>query len=67
MDRVYLTRVYTDVKCDVFLQPENFLDSFEKLEEVGDKENFNVEFNTMQKDEKSGVEYCFEVYQKNNQ
>lgn len=65
LDRIYLTRVYTDVKCDVFMQPEDFLESFKKVEDVeNDKENFNVEFNTMQKDEKSGLEYCFEVYQK---
>lgn len=65
LDKIYLTQVYTDAKCDVFMQPRNFLDSFRKVQDVGDdKENYNVEFNVMQKDEKSGLEYCFEVYQK---
>ena len=64
MDRVYLTRVYSDVKCDVHLEPENFLDTFKKLDEIEDKENFNVEFNTVQTDEKSHLDYMFEIYEK---
>lgn len=61
LDKLYLTRVYTDVKCDVFLQPSDFLDSFDKLEQV---DLANLEFNRMHKDEKSQIEYCFEAYQK---
>ena len=61
LDKLYLTRVYTDVQCDVFLQPNNCLDSFDKIEYV---EISNLEFNKLQKDEKTGVEYCFEAYQK---
>ncbi len=65
LDRLYLTRVYSDVKCDVFLEPESFLDGFSLVAENGeDKENFGVEFNRMQRDEKSQIEYCFEVYEK---
>ena len=65
LDRLYLTRVYSDVKCDVFLEPESFLDGFRLVAENGeDKENFGVEFNRMQRDEKSQIEYCFEVYEK---
>ena len=61
LDKLYLTRVYTDVKCDVFLEPSDFLDSFDKIEHV---DSANLEFNRMHKDEKSKIEYCFETYQK---
>jgi dihydrofolate reductase len=64
LHRLYLTRVFADVECDTFLEPENFLDSFAKLDDVPDKDNFNVEFNTIQT-EKTGLQYVFEIYVKN--
>jgi len=65
LDKLYLTRVFTDVKCDVFLQPENFLDGFRLVHnETEDKENLGFEMNKIQKDEKSQIEYCFEIYEK---
>ena len=67
LDRIYLTRVFDNVECDVFMEPANFLDSFAKLDQVEDAQNFNVEFNTVIKDETSNLEYCFEVYQKQKQ
>ena len=39
------------------MEPENFLDSFAKLDQVEDAQNFNVEFNTVIKDETSNLEY----------
>ena len=61
LHRIYLTRVFSDVKCDVFMEPENFLQSFQKLDHIVDKENFNVEFNTNLRE--ADLEYCFEVYE----
>ena len=67
LHRIYLTRVYSEVECDTFLEPENFLDSFDKLVEIEDKDNFNVEFNTMladtNKSDNSELKYSFEIYQ----
>ena len=64
LDRIYLTRIFSDIKCDVFMEPSNFLESFKKVVDISNKENFLVEFNTKVKDEKSGLEYTFEIYEK---
>ena len=64
LHRIYLTRVYSETKCDVFMEPENFLDYFKKLEVISDKENFNVEFNRMITEPSNKLDYCFEVYEK---
>ena len=68
--RIYLTRVYSEVECDTFLEPENFLDSFVKLTEIKDKDNFNVEFNTIiteiSKNDGSELKYCFEIYERSD-
>lgn len=64
LDRIYLTRVFSDIKCDVMMEPEDFLGSFKKVENISDKKNFIVEFNSKMKDEKSGLEYTFEIYEK---
>jgi dihydrofolate reductase len=64
LKRIYLTRVFTDVDCDTFMEPANFLDSFEKLNEIEDKENFNVDFNEIQSDAGSNMQYIFEIYEK---
>lgn len=62
MDRIYLTRVFSDVQCDTFLQPANFLDKFRKLDVVPDKENYTVEFNKMLNE--NNLDIIFEVYEK---
>lgn len=69
LDKIYLTRVYSsETECDVFLQPENFLDSFEKLTDVNElNEHFDTEFNAMLAEPANNLEYIFEVYQKRNQ
>ncbi len=64
LKRIYLTRVFTDVECDTFMEPADFLESFKKLEEIEDKATFNVEFNEMQSDASSDLKYLFEVYEK---
>jgi hypothetical protein len=48
------------------MEPENFLDSFDKLTDVPeeDKKNYNVEFNTVQTEPSNNIEYCFEIYEK---
>ena len=65
-----MTRVFSEVECDTFLEPENFLDPFVKLTEIKDKDNFNVEFNTIitevSKNEGQELKYCFEIYEKSN-
>jgi dihydrofolate reductase len=68
--RIYLTRVFSTVECDTFMEPQNFLESFVKLTDIADKNNFNVEFNTIiteaPKNEGGDLKYCFEIYEKSN-
>lgn len=64
LKRLYLTRVFNDIECDTFLEPENFLDSFEKLENIEDQKNFNVDFNALQTEPSNGLQYTFEIYEK---
>jgi dihydrofolate reductase len=64
LHRIYLTRVYSETKCDVHMEPDNFLDSFRKIDDIVDKENFSVEFNTIQKEPLNNLEYTFEIYEK---
>ena len=62
LDRLYLTHIYKDFECDVFLQPENFLDSFEKIENFKD---FNVEGFEIDKlitEPTNNIQYRFLVY-----
>lgn len=64
LDKIYLTRVYSDdTECDVFLEPANYLDSFDKINDFGDN-IYEAEFNTLIKEPGNNLEYCFEVYQK---
>ena len=52
------------------MEPQSFLDSFVKLTDIKDKDNFNVEFNTIiteaPKNEDGELKYCFEIYEKSN-
>jgi dihydrofolate reductase len=66
LHRIYLTRVFSsDSQCDVFLEPANFLESFEKLTSETTKENiFDAEFNVIHNDPSNNLEYVFEVYEK---
>jgi dihydrofolate reductase len=64
-NRLYLTRVYLDVKCDTFLQPPNFLESFKRVTEIDEKNDENLKGFEINKIEKEGeIEYCFEIYEK---
>jgi dihydrofolate reductase len=69
LKRIYLTRVYSDIECDTFMEPDDFLDSFKLLEtdEITDKDHFNVEFNTTQVEKSSNLEYKFEIYEKKSE
>lgn len=64
MSRIYLTRVFAgdELKCDTFMEPANFLDSYVKLDDVPGKENFNVEFNKPIVE--NNLEHIYEVYEK---
>ena len=66
LHRIYLTRVFSsDTQCDVFLEPANFLESFEKIMHNTLNENiFDAEFNVPHKDPANNLEYVFEVYEK---
>jgi len=52
------------------MEPQSFLESFVKLTDIADKNNFNVEFNTIiteaPKNEGGDLKYCFEIYEKSN-
>ena len=63
MSRIYLTRVFFDCQCDTFMEPENFLDHYRKLEDVPHgKENFAVEFNKTLTE--NNIDFVFEVYER---
>lgn len=66
LDRIYLTRVYsTDTQCDVFMEPANFLDSFEKLTTDSLAGNiYEAQFNVTIQEPANDLEYVFEVYKK---
>jgi dihydrofolate reductase len=67
LDKIYLTRVFSsesDTKCDVFLEPANFLDNFKKLENNLQDNIFEAEFNRMHKEPANNLEYVFEVYER---
>lgn len=61
-DRLYLTHVYGDFKCDRFLEPENFLDLFENLENFGDYSTRGYNIGALNTCSKSGTQYRFRVY-----
>ena len=68
-DKFYLTRIFKYFECDVVMKPKNFLSEFfNKVEDrniLEEKEKlFRVEYNKIIKDEKSGVEFIFEIYVK---
>ena len=67
--KFYLTRIFKYFECDVMMKPKNFLSEFfNKVEDrniLEEKEKlFRVEYNKIIKDEKSGVEFIFEIYVK---
>ncbi|CAF0729038.1 unnamed protein product [Brachionus calyciflorus] len=64
LNRIYLTRVFSDIECDTFMEPENFLDNFKKLDLFEDEENVGAEFNKMQTENANNLNYIFEVYEK---
>ncbi len=68
-DRLYLTRVFADVECDVFM-PAGFLDSFEKVDNLGDHEDEpertkGFEVNTTLVD--NNIQFVFEIYTRKRQ
>ena len=63
--RLYLTRIFGDFKCDVFLEPANFLDGFTKVESeslLNEMVLYECEYNERKRDSTNGIEYVFEVY-----
>ena len=67
LNRIYLTRVFSDIECDTFMQPENFLDNFTKLENPDcNTENLNFEFNTIQSEPSNNINFIFEIYERNS-
>ena len=69
-NQLFLTRVFgEELSCDVFIQPKNFLDQFEKLENadlVEETKLYECDYNLLKKDPLCGLEYIFEVYRKKN-
>lgn len=67
LDHLYLTHVYKHFECDVFLQPENFLESFDKIENFHDFSVEGYEIDKLLVDPDSQVSYRFVVYRRKNQ
>lgn len=68
LKRLYLTRVFGDFDCDVFIQPEDFLNNFKKLtnnELIKETSVYRCDYNKIRRDSDTGIEYIFEVYEKN--
>ena len=64
LHRIYLTRIFNDIECDTFMEPEDFLDSFRKLTDIEDPGKFIVEFNTVELEPKSNLKYSFEIWER---
>ena len=64
--RLYLTRIFKTFNCDTFLKPDNFLSGLKRVECPDElrKESikYNCDYNVIKKDEASGVEFIFEIY-----
>jgi dihydrofolate reductase len=65
-DRLYLTRVFADVECDVFM-PKGFLDKFEKIDETQVDElelerTKGFDLNKVLVD--NNVEFTFEIFKR---
>lgn len=66
-ERFYLTRVLENFECDVYMEPENFLSFFRKLDssELEEEEKlYDCEYNKLITEPSNGVRYIFEVYEK---
>jgi dihydrofolate reductase len=66
-NKLFLTRVFGDIDCDVFIKPSNFLDNFTRLENSQINEEtklYKCEYNLLKKDPKNSLEYIFEIYVK---
>lgn len=64
--RLYLTRIFDSFDCDVFLEPENFLDNFRPLNqtELTEAEHlYKVKYNRDFIQASNGVKYRFEAYE----
>jgi len=67
LKKLFLTRVFGSFECDVFLEPEDFLKGFTKVESDSlqqETQAYECEYNVMKRDPVSAIEYIFEVYQK---
>ena len=64
--RFFLTRILADFnECNIFIEPKNFLQSFRKLKDdelVDQSKLFECDYN--HKHIENGVEYIFEVYER---
>ena len=68
-DKFYITRIFKHFDCDTMIKPSNFLSEyFNKIEDVKIlKENeilFGVKYNLIRNDDRTNVEYIFEIYSK---
>jgi dihydrofolate reductase len=64
LDRLYLTHIYHEFKCDTFLEPANFLDSFEKLENFNDFSVEGFEIDKLITDSNTNIQYRCVVYRR---
>lgn len=64
--RLYLTRIFKSFDCDTFLKPNNFLSKLQRVEGTEELSNeslrYNCDYNVIKKDESSGIEFIFEIY-----
>ena len=64
LDRLYLTHIYHEFKCDTFVEPPNFLDSFEKIENFSDFSVEGFEIDRLITDSETNIQYKFVVYKR---
>jgi dihydrofolate reductase len=63
-DYLYVTHVYGDFKCDVFLEPANFLENFKKVENFRHHSTDGYALDTMHTDPASRVQFKTIVYER---
>lgn len=66
-DRFYLTRIFGNFHSDTFIEPEDFLSLFKKIDSKSlteEEELFNVKYNSFKTEPNNGIKFIFEVYEK---
>ena len=64
----YITRIFGNFQCDIFLTPKNFIEKLEKIDSkdlVKQEQLFKIKYNTLiESPNDKNIKYIFEAYKK---